>query len=560
MRRRKFLHTLGMASPALMLGPSFLEWQAKLPKQQFGGTVVIIGAGVAGLYAAKALHDQGITVIVLEASSVHGGRVRPLPGFADFPLEAGAEFVHGKGNAAGDPPSFLWSSIDAYDPDLLLEYGSHKEMYDIDGVIKTDPYWDAGLENCWQFYLNMYAYTGDDILMSEHLETEYGVTPTHPYWHFYEAWIGSEFGTSIDRIGMKSIAISEVLWLTGGKDFLLDTDYLGLMDTLFFEPILDKIQYNRVVTSVLYDSDGVIVSCADGSMHFGDKCIVTVPLTILKENSISFSPALPTTKQNAIDTLDMGAGMKLFLKFSNNFWGSDIGDITVDGYTTFIWAPGIDKTAATNNVLICFIMGENAEYMSALDAGAIDVALAELDALFDGAATANYVDGYIQDWGKEPYIKGAYSFPAPNTYITETNTTRIDLAEPINCVLFFAGEATNNNHPSTVHGALESGARVAEEIMACGFNSIASGPEAAFVRAYAHNNIAYFAITGKTEGKWTLMLTSMEGKQVQLFMEAEQIISAQVFSFPLHQFAAGNYILTAYQNNALKCSVMINKS
>lgn len=560
MRRRKFLHTLGMASPALMLGPSFLEWQAKLPKQQFGGTVVIIGAGVAGLYAAKALHDQGITVIVLEASSVHGGRVRPLPGFADFPLEAGAEFVHGKGNAAGDPPSFLWSSIDAYDPDLLLEYGSHKEMYDIDGVIKTDPYWDAGLENCWQFYLNMYAYTGDDILMSEHLETEYGVTPTHPYWHFYEAWIGSEFGTSIDRIGMKSIAISEVLWLTGGKDFLLDTDYLGLMDTLFFEPILDKIQYNRVVTSVLYDSDGVIVSCADGSMHFGDKCIVTVPLTILKENSISFSPALPTTKQNAIDTLDMGAGMKLFLKFSNNFWGSDIGDITVDGYTTFIWAPGIDKTAATNNVLICFIMGENAEYMSALDAGAIDVALAELDALFDGAATANYVDGYIQDWGKEPYIKGAYSFPAPNTYITETNTTRIDLAEPINCVLFFAGEATNNNHPSTVHGALESGARVAEEIMACGFNSIASGPEAAFVRAYAHNNIAYFAITGKTEGKWTLMLTSMEGKQVQIFLEAEEIISAQVFSFPLHQFAAGNYILTAYQNNALKCSVMINKS
>ncbi len=560
MRRRKFLHTLGMASPALMLGPSFLEWQAKLPKQQLGGTVVIIGAGVAGLYAAKALHDQGITVIVLEASSVHGGRVRPLPGFADFPLEAGAEFVLGKVNAAGDPPSFLWSSIDAYDPDLLLEYGSHKEMYDIDGVIKTDPYWDAGLENCWQFYLNMYAYTGDDILMSEHLETEYGVTPTHPYWHFYEAWIGSEFGTSIDRIGMKSIAISEVLWLTGGKDFLLDTDYLGLMETLFFEPILDKIQYNRVVTSVLYDSDGVIVSCADGSMHFGDKCIVTVPLTILKENSISFSPALPTTKQNAIDTLDMGAGMKLFLKFSNNFWGSDIGDITVDGYTTFIWAPGIDKTAATNNVLICFIMGENAEYMSALDAGAIDVALAELDALFDGAATANYVDGYIQDWGKEPYIKGAYSFPAPNTYITVTNTTRIDLAEPINCVLFFAGEATNNNHPSTVHGALESGARVAEEIMACGFNSIASDSEAAFVRAYAHNNIAYFAITGKTEGKWTLMLTSMEGKQVQLFMEAEQIISAQVFSFPLHQFAAGNYILTAYQNNALKCSVMINKS
>jgi len=161
MRRRKFVRNLSLLVPGMLINPSFLK--ATLSPKLTSGNVIIVGAGAAGLYAAKVLKEAGINVIILEASDTHGGRVKPLEGFADFHVEAGAEFVHGKGNTAGDPPSFLWSSINDYNPDLLLEYGAYKEMYQIGTGYEVEPYWDADLEAAWQFYLNMYAYTGDDI-------------------------------------------------------------------------------------------------------------------------------------------------------------------------------------------------------------------------------------------------------------------------------------------------------------------------------------------------------------------------------------------------------------
>ena len=153
---------------------------------------------------------------------------------------------------------------------------------------------------------------------------------------------------------MKSIAILDSLWLTGDKLYVLDTGYRDLLDTLFFEPVLPIIQYNKVVNAVTYSDAGATVTCADGSTFTADKCVVSVPLPILKENSISFNPVLPETKINAINTIGMDGIIKLALKFSTNFWGDDIFDLTIAGYSTYLWAPGLNKTGATNNILMCF--------------------------------------------------------------------------------------------------------------------------------------------------------------------------------------------------------------
>ncbi len=106
---------------------------------------------------------------------------------------------------------------------------------------------------------------------------------------------------------------------------------------------------------------------------------------------------------------------------------------------------------------------------------------------------------------------------------------------------------------------MESGARAAAEILACGFETVSTDLQA-FAQAYAHNNIAYFSISGNAKGNWTLQLTAMDGKKVAVFMENATIYGSEVFQFPLFNFAAGNYILTATHDNEIRCSVVIHKS
>jgi NADPH-dependent 2,4-dienoyl-CoA reductase/sulfur reductase-like enzyme len=105
MKRRKFVRNLSLLAPGIILQPSFLK--AMVSPRQTAGNVIIVGAGVSGLYAAKVLKEAGVNVTILEASAVHGGRVRTITDFADFPIEAGAEYVQGKENVDGDPHTFF---------------------------------------------------------------------------------------------------------------------------------------------------------------------------------------------------------------------------------------------------------------------------------------------------------------------------------------------------------------------------------------------------------------------------------------------------------------------
>jgi monoamine oxidase len=111
-------------------------------------------------------------------------------------------------------------------------------------------------------------------------------------------------------------------------------------------------------------------------------------------------------------------------------------------------------------------MGERYSYMSAMNEEATQVVLVEMDRLYGkGFATDYFVDAFIMDWGKEESFHGVYSYPIVGTYDEDGLSKRQLLAKPIDNRVFFAGEATSNEHSATVHGALESGSRAAEEII-----------------------------------------------------------------------------------------------
>lgn len=536
----------GKFIPLTITAPSFLS-QA-LASQTATGNVIIIGAGAAGLYAAKILKDAGVNVTVLEVSSVHGGRIKTLDGFADFPIMTGAEEVHGKGNTAGNPASFLWSSIQEYNPALLLEYATFpiKEIFALDdGYLVYPPEWDPDLEVAENFISSMYLYEGDDVKLNDYIADELGVVEGDRSWHIYEAWIGAEWGSSIKDYGMKSMAVSENLWLTGEKNYALDDAFLNVLDNLWFNSVLENIEYNKQVTSVEYTTSAIQVYCADGSMYTADKIICAVPLSILKEGSISFIPPLPSLNQNAINNLQMGHGVKIILKFTEAFWGDDVYDITFKSYPTEAWAPGLIRTGATNNILICFCMGERAAYLSSLGEDAINVILNELDTLFDGNATPAFLDSHIQDWIKEPFIKGSYSYPSPGTYTNETDSRRIDLTTAVDCKIFFAGEATSNNHPATVHGALESGARAAAEILEC----LSLGTETLSVNDVhvdflVADGIITIQISVQKISSTSINLLSVDGRTLKQLYSDFIPEGLQTFQFNLTHLQTGTYMLS----------------
>ena len=96
--------------------------------------------------------------------------------------------------------------------------------------------------------------------------------------------------------------------------------------------------------------------------------------------------------------------------------------------------------------------------------------MADLDATFPQApneATANYVEGIVQNWGADPYTRGAYSYPMVGTYLTAADSKRRDLQDSVaGDRIFFAGEGSHTTHPATVPGALHEGERAANAVHA----------------------------------------------------------------------------------------------
>jgi monoamine oxidase len=489
-KRRKALKQIGVGLSAGMLLPQFLAACKKDdpgPEVPYNGNVIVIGAGAAGLYAADILRIKGVNVIVLEATTQAGGRVRSLrnqknlqyqafnaASQADFPVELGAEVIYGSNSS--------WGKIVS---DLLIptvELDANAPRYVLDNVAKTAADWKLDTDptkvtdfNAVQDFVgSLPNYAGaDSVQVAASSVATRGQA-------LLNSQAGNLYGSSSDLVGAGGLAESLKLITHNSKQ--LTTRANPWQDVLIsrFSEMLPGVKFGAVVEKINWGSDVITIKAGDQE-YKATKVIVTLPLAVLKSGSITFNPPLPSGTTSAMANFGMDPCIRIVLDFKSNFWGKDSsflwGGTTVPQY--FNTGVGRSKLYRTMSLTI---YGQKAQQLSALpnDLERVKQVLAELDLIYANQATL-YIrrdldkpdplpteDPYsnivrlVQDWGKDEFTKGGFSYPL----VGATLQHRKDLAAPLSDKLYFAGEATDfSGDAGTVSGAMNSAVRVVDEVV-----------------------------------------------------------------------------------------------
>jgi len=435
MDRRHFIKQSTLLSIGGLLIPSALlaacRKEILLEDVTYDGKVIIIGAGAAGLYAAYILKSKGIDFQLLEASSTYGGRLGKLTGFANFPIDTGAQWLHGKNSILGDLIKKSKTNITLDDSETRYWFNNQlvNSLPQETDIFEGDDLPDISFE---------------DYALQNGLGNEYKYIVEN---------IAGDQGAAASRLSVYGNNKDEEHWSAGDDDFKFEETFFDLIDTQIANQVKDYILLNTVVSKIDYSQSTILITDSNNNTFNADKVIITVPIPILKSADIQFTPALPDEKTAAFAKIGMDAGMKVFLKFSNKFFDQNI----IGGSVCAAYADDSIGKTQNDNILLAFIMGEQAEYLTSLgsDAAITSALIQELDIMYNGQASASFIASHVENWTTNPFVKGAYSYSTIGM-----GDARKIASEALSEKLYFAGEAMNTNgHHQTVHGAVETGYR-----------------------------------------------------------------------------------------------------
>ena len=351
-----------------------------------GERVAVIGAGAAGLAAARQLADAGFTVMVLEARNRLGGRIHTVTDDAwPMPVELGASFI-------------VASSTTALDEELTgleVEHAPFQPAPEARTPAGTiTPVSPVGAEAVTKA-LAWAAEQARDTSLAEAL-TDYGAADlsatdgadgvSDTDWLNYQL----ATATALDA-GAPADQMSGWFSPTPATTAADDTRIvLGGLSTLLTEDAADlNVLYSSVVTRIAYTEDAVSLRLATGESLTIDRAIVTVPLGVLKSDVIEFEPALPFPHRGAIAALGMGALDKIWLRFDEPFWDTDAVLWTTVGDDTLDFRVWVNMMPLTNEpILMGFVSGAQALALATSDNAAFTAAaLRSLEPFAVGLAT-----------------------------------------------------------------------------------------------------------------------------------------------------------------------------
>jgi monoamine oxidase len=422
------------------------------------GPVVVVGAGVAGIVAADRLRRAGYDVRVLEARHRLGGRIHTWRGWPGTPLDLGASWIHGY--AAGNPitpiarragarlvPSSYDSGRVHIAPRLRAE-GVRPHYRRWAGVVAEAERRAHRRPHDMSLAAAVRREVGD-LHLSE-LERE-------ELAFYLNAGYTTEWGADPDELSARTVDQGKEYGPTGEDAFFPD-GYDRVPAYLARHLDVDR---GIVVRRVVLRPRGVRVETSAGPIH-ARAVVVTVPLGVLEHEGIAFVPGLPDRHERAIDRLGMGGQSKTFLRIDEPFWpaGEDWQEFL--GPRHGAWAEWFSMAKAGLPVLVAFHGGDRARELERAEPGDVRCeAMRTLRTMF-GRGLPVPLDVVTTRWSRDRFAHGSYSTNATGS----TRADRLALGEPVDGRLFFAGEATEPDYSSTVHGAYRTGRRVARQVRA----------------------------------------------------------------------------------------------
>jgi monoamine oxidase len=406
--------------------------------------VIIIGAGAAGLSAARELDSLGISYALLEGSHRIGGRAYSEEIAPDVWFDLGCSYLH-----QGDTNPFV-SIAD----ELGVAIGKDKgNLFDDDqiAVYKNGLRLDADEHRAFidfqaACYASIHAATdrGEDIAISElvDLEHEYALQFMHSM-------------AALNAVDIDETSTVDFMAALDGPDIPVLNGY-GNLVAAWGAGI--PVTLNTRVNRIDWSGKGVTVETKRGKLR-ARAALCTVSTGILAAREIDFKPRLPDWKTSAVLGLPTGTENKICLYFERDVFGPDgrgFHNVWNDAGET----GGFEASVMGQNTAIAFTGGRHAAWLEKQgQQAAHDYAVDRVAEAFGNDLRKFVKRTIVTAWGSDPWTLGSYSCALPGQA-----HQRRELARPLDERLFFAGEATTIGDHACCHGAFRSGQRAAREI------------------------------------------------------------------------------------------------
>ena len=419
--------------------------------------VAVIGAGAAGLAAARMLSGAGKRVCIIEARARAGGRVATLH-VPDLPLpiELGAEFLHGEAQASfaiADAASLAVCRL----PDDHCWSGEGR---------------CSRIRDFWGQLDGVRARIGTlrrDVSFAAFLRSHRSIPPR--LRTLACAFVEGYHAAHADRISAFALRMADgeqsenkQFRFAGGYDALIEWLQAGL------DPRRVEIRLGTVANVVQWSRGSVMIRCRSTTADAEERVraraiIITIPIGVWKaprdqEGAIQFDPPL-REKERALARIEAGHVVKIAFRFRERFWEKDGWNFV---HSSDRFMPTWWTTAPLRSpILTGWAGGHAADALLAERPAMIDRALDSMSRAFGIARRrldALLVGTWTHDWQSDPFSRCAYSYAAVGG-----SGAHAALARPIAKTLFFAGEATSSDETGTVSGAIATGLRASKQVL-----------------------------------------------------------------------------------------------